>query len=294
MTLTGNHAVRFQSGRGGGIAVVGRLTMVRGTVTDNVAENLGGGVWAQGASAVIRDSTIDGNRTSVLERDAGANGAAAAVDIGSNELHAGTATISGTTISNNVSTLCCGSQSGGGLLMFVTTATVVNSTIVGNQANMVPGGFVTIGGGAGVSGVGGHVALIADTIADNTGYEGIYQILPAGGAGPFTVQGSIVIGATPVCNGAWLSLGWNLFSDSSCEVLFVNPTDRVVADALLGPLADNGGLTLTRQPLVGSDALDGVPLDSPGVCDGSIATDQRGVGRPQGAGCDIGAVERSP
>ena len=97
-----------------------------------------------------------------------------------------------------------------------------------------------------------------------------------------------------MCNGAWITLGWNLLSDTSCQQPYANPTDRIVADALLGPLSDNGGLTFTRLPLLGSAALDAVPVGSPGVCDGTIATDQRGIARPQAAGCDIGAVERAP
>ncbi len=56
------------------------------------------------------------------------------------------------------------------------------------------------------------------------------------------------------------------------------------ADPLLGPLQDNGGPTSTMLPAAGSPALNA------GVA--CPATDQRGVARPQGGGCDIGAVER--
>src|SRR5690606_23632283 len=54
---------------------------------------------------------------------------------------------------------------------------------------------------------------------------------------------------------------------------------------LLGPLADNGGDTLTHALLSGSPATD---TGGAAVCP---ATDQRGAPRPQGAGCDIGAYE---
>jgi hypothetical protein len=57
-------------------------------------------------------------------------------------------------------------------------------------------------------------------------------------------------------------------------------------------LAANGGSTMTRAPGTGSVAIDAVPVGTPVLCDGSIATDQRGVARPQGAACDIGAVEQ--
>jgi hypothetical protein len=60
--------------------------------------------------------------------------------------------------------------------------------------------------------------------------------------------------------------------------------DLVGVDPLLGPLGDNGGPTDTRLPGFLSPAL-----DAAGGCSG---TDQRGVVRPQGTACDMGAVER--
>ena len=70
------------------------------------------------------------------------------------------------------------------------------------------------------------------------------------------------------------------------------PTDLVPAagvqlpDILDPVLADNGGYTLTHALVPGSPAVDAVPTDC-----GPPATDQRGVPRPQGAACDIGALE---
>ena len=60
----------------------------------------------------------------------------------------------------------------------------------------------------------------------------------------------------------------------------------LVADAVVGPLTDNGGLTRTHALLAGSPAIDrgqSCPSD-----------DQRGVSRPQGGACDIGAYEYVP
>jgi hypothetical protein len=59
--------------------------------------------------------------------------------------------------------------------------------------------------------------------------------------------------------------------------------------AKLGPLADNGGPTKTLLPAKGSDAIDAIPAAN-AACT-SPGTDQRGDSRPQGARCDIGAVE---
>src|SRR5581483_6167731 len=55
-----------------------------------------------------------------------------------------------------------------------------------------------------------------------------------------------------------------------------------------GPLAGNGGPTPTLGLGAGSPALDKVPASGAGCS----ATDQRGIPRPQGAACDIGAFEQ--
>ncbi|MFZ1722907.1 MAG: choice-of-anchor Q domain-containing protein, partial [Dokdonella sp.] len=54
---------------------------------------------------------------------------------------------------------------------------------------------------------------------------------------------------------------------------------------LLGPLGDNGGATPTLLPDIDSPAINA------GADDVCTATDQRGLERPQGSRCDIGAVE---
>ncbi|MEZ5464970.1 MAG: choice-of-anchor Q domain-containing protein [Lysobacteraceae bacterium] len=59
---------------------------------------------------------------------------------------------------------------------------------------------------------------------------------------------------------------------------------------LLGPMQNNGGLTLTMLPATGSPAID---AGDPNLTN-CPADDQRGVSRPQGMGCDIGAVEAAP
>ena len=106
----------------------------------------------------------------------------------------------------------------------------------------------------------------------------------AGGT-PVSVTGTIIGGP---CETALTSLGWNLGTDASCGL---TGTGDLSADPLLAPLGDNGGPTPTRMLLPGSPAIDAIPTGTPRLCDGTLATDQRGVVRPQGTGCDIGAVE---
>ncbi|HKI85773.1 MAG TPA: choice-of-anchor Q domain-containing protein [Thermoanaerobaculia bacterium] len=62
-------------------------------------------------------------------------------------------------------------------------------------------------------------------------------------------------------------------------------TNSVTTDPLLGTLQNNGGSTETMALGAGSSAID------TGTNTGCPATDQRGVTRPQGPRCDIGAYE---
>jgi hypothetical protein len=62
-------------------------------------------------------------------------------------------------------------------------------------------------------------------------------------------------------------------------------TNIITANPLLGPLANNGGFTQTMALNVGSSAID---TGNDATC---ASTDQRGVTRPQGAHCDMGAYE---
>ena len=80
-----------------------------------------------------------------------------------------------------------------------------------------------------------------------------------------------------------VSAGHNLDDDGTCGL---GSAGDVVADALLGPLAANGGATLTHLPADDSPAVEG---GQAGPCE--VDVDQRGVARPQGDACDIGAVE---
>jgi hypothetical protein len=78
------------------------------------------------------------------------------------------------------------------------------------------------------------------------------------------------------CDGVVSSSGHNLS----------RPGDKNNTPAVLGPLADNGGQTLTHLPLPGSPAING------GQCVGGVTVDQRGAQRPTGVtACDMDAVE---
>ena len=79
-----------------------------------------------------------------------------------------------------------------------------------------------------------------------------------------------------------LDQGHNLsFAGAGCPVTFAG------GDPNLGPLDDNGGPSQTISLGPGSVAIDKIPPTGAGC----PATDQRGVPRPAGTACDIGAYE---
>jgi hypothetical protein len=85
------------------------------------------------------------------------------------------------------------------------------------------------------------------------------------------------------------SIRSNLSDDTSCGL--ATGTDRQRAPNL-GAHANNAGPTLTRVPQPGSPLIDSIPAASCHADGASgVTADQRGITRPQGAGCDIGAVE---
>jgi hypothetical protein len=74
--------------------------------------------------------------------------------------------------------------------------------------------------------------------------------------------------------------------DNTVNNFITSPESAILfADPLLGALADNGGPTQTRALSSGSPAID---TGNNSACP---AADQRGIVRPQGGGCDIGAYE---
>lgn len=84
----------------------------------------------------------------------------------------------------------------------------------------------------------------------------------------------------------WTSWGHNLIDDLDGCGLEVDPTsDQVGLDPRLCVLAENGGPTPTCALRSGSPAIDG------GVSSGCVPVDQRGLPRPAGGACDVGAFE---
>ncbi|WP_220454205.1 choice-of-anchor Q domain-containing protein [Nocardioides immobilis] len=196
----------------------------------------------------------------------------------------------------------------GGGLRIDGGATIVNSTIAGNRlferpfSQLIPDEITGYGGGIDHRGS-GNVTIVSSTITGNTalkaggGYtsgQGYAPIAPLTNVWPYRttllntiVAGNTVGGRLDNCHVSSMvieSRGHNLADDGSC--FLTGPGDRPGRAARLGALADNGGPTRTRMPLAGSPAIDA------GATGGCPGADQRGVRRPRGTACDIGAVER--
>jgi hypothetical protein len=145
--------------------------------------------------------------------------------------------------------------------------TLRNVTLSGNRA----------GQGGGLYQSNGATVLINSSVITNTS--------DGSGGGLFRNIGSVSVANTllafnapdncdePVGGGD----GSLQFPDTTCGDMLMT------ADPLVGPLADNGGNTLTHALLPGSPAIQGAQT---GICP---ATDQRGFARPAGGLCDIGA-----
>lgn len=185
---------------------------------------------------------------------------------------------------------------GGGILNLDGSLTVRNSTIARNQATGTGSALSGLGGGifAGSQAFPNSVSLAATTISENTAALAGDGVTNANMGGSTAIQfKNTLVAENGVMNclnngGTMTSLGFNWDSQNVCG--FNQITDWVDSDPMLGDLTEMNG-TAIYPLLAGSGAIDN------GSCtdhnDNPIATDQRGMSRPQGTVCDIGAYEAS-
>ncbi len=165
---------------------------------------------------------------------------------------------------------------GGGIYVHG-NANIVNSTLYANSA--ANAGGIQLSNSS-------SLTLTNDTIIRNTATNPVnYGNLNGGSAlTPMTLVNTIVADGSPKnCGGLVTSLGHNLSSDASCLLTGIN--DLTNTNPLLGPFANNGGPTYSFMPTASSPAVN---AGSNTYCP---ADDQRGVARPIGSACDIGAIE---
>lgn len=171
-------------------------------------------------------------------------------------------TLRNTTISNNTA---IGDGGGIELESFAGKLTIQNSTITGNSAS---GSF----GGGGISRVSGSgsIEIVSSIVSNNSHSTGDYEDLFTGGSVTATLS---AIGTAKYVSG--------FMPDTLTKSL-------MGMDFKLGPLTNNGGLTLTHALLPDS------PCINVGSNPANLPYDQRGASRNFGTGVDIGSFEYVP
>jgi hypothetical protein len=284
-TFTGNTA--NVGGRGGGISNSGALsiaTVTNSTFSGNAAtdelSSFGGGI-SNGGTLTITNSTVSDNSSTTegggLDND-------------------GTLTLTNCTISGNAATgtgfFGLVGYGGGIDNDFTGTLTVTNCTISGNSASSRMG-VGSFGGGIAESGVGSMTYVtLADNSAASGGGVALISRVSTGFPGVLSAVDSIFQNAhggnVYFTRAGFRSLGHNLFSDDPGVTLRFDSSDLLNTDPLLGPLANNGGPTLTQALLPGSPAINaGTPVVG-------VATDQRGAPRSLTGTTCIGAFQVQP
>lgn len=245
------------AGDGGGLYNEGTLTITNSVFTNNTATT--GGAINSTSTITITNSTFSNNSAT----DAGALMSAAM-----------TLTISGSTFSGNTANASSGS---GGAIYNFATATISNSTFSGNSAA-----------------IGGAIITLEDLTLKNNTISGNSALL-AGGAGLDIEDGTINLSNTIIAN----STGSDCYKDTVFPTIGTNTNNLVedgtcitttTGDPGLGTLSNNGGPTETLALLSGSVAID---AGNNAACAAAPVSnlDQRGVTRPNGLTCDIGAYE---
>ena len=257
-TFSGNSEPASTGTSGGAVNNSGTLNVSTSTFTGNSAQE-GGGVFNQ--------------KTATISNDTFANNIATVYGGGALLNAAGTMTVTGDTFTGNTGP-------GGGAIDNDTTLHISDSTFTGNTGGTNGGGAVDNFGSTTITQAtfSGNSSPYGANILNYTGYTlSLSMSLVANGQGG------------PNCGGgaAVTDAGYNIDTGSTCGFSTSNHSMSNTSPQL-GPLASNGGSTQTMALPLGSPAVDAIPPGTPG-CPGTA--DQRGITRPQGSGCDIGAYE---
>jgi hypothetical protein len=285
---------------GGGVYVSGAaLTVEGGSIKGNLAEGAeayGGGIFFTGSKATLAQTTISGDEVVAF----GANVHAGAGGIATNGSTGDS--LEGVTIAHDKVTVkaptTAGEAGGGGALLGGAATSLTNTTIADNTVSVTASNAaVALGGGLGVSGTtkfdfstvsdNGVVASATNratqggnlAVYDPNSVARVENTIVADGTGESPAYTNCYVGA----GSAIVSKGHNIDDTNQCG--FAGPGDQVNTNPNLLALAMNGGPVETVGLAPGSAAIDA------GAASGCPATDARGVLRPAGGGCDVGAFE---
>jgi hypothetical protein len=268
------------------------------------AHAFGGGV-ASGDPLVINRTTVDGNgananRTNGDDPDGHADANSAGIRAFSGSLTMTRSTVSNntTTASEDAATATLDSHGAGIALATAPGSSIENSTVAGNRNNIgVCIGcavFNHLGGGIEADGS-TTLAISSSTIANN----GPTTLNPAGKnlalrtgatasfrdtilADPFNAGGNCTAAAPTNLTSLGHKIEFSMTSGVTCDT--TPATGDQFIDPDLQTLGNNGGPTATMALLANSPAVNAAGTTGPAI-------DQRGIARPQGAACDVGAFE---
>jgi beta-glucanase (GH16 family) len=275
--------ITMQNGYGfqlaGGVLNNGDLTLDHVVIANNLMTTPAGDFWQGGAGIYNGEfSSLQLLDSSVVNNNSGWAGGGVFAFFNTQVI------IERSTISGNTA-----ADVGGGMRL-LGNGEIINSTISGNESTGWYGGAFFLTDGV--------VKMTNNTITNNISPDWAPAAVFVGtfGPGSATLNLTNTIIVDNITEGCFLapfgagavainSTGNNLFTDGTC---FPVSGDLIVVSSGLDVLADNGGPTETHALIPGSPAIDTANNA------GCPTTDQRGVVRPQGAACDIGAFELEP
>jgi uncharacterized repeat protein (TIGR02543 family) len=305
ITVSGNDAVRVMTVNSWATLTVENLTIANG------GGNYGGAFYNDGGILTVNNSTFSGNNAGV--NGGGIHNARGTLTVNNSTFSGnsandaaggalyndgGTLTVNNSTFSDNHAI-----DFGGGIFSdtYDTYSTIINSTFSGNTAGKSGGAVFNNGGQT--------TRIIHSTMTGNRAPEGGGLFSNNDSYTRTDIKSTIISGnvqldgTTPNDVAAadtfnrFNSLGYNLIGTAGSNVDFsleFNETgdQTSVDDPGLEALADNGGSTMTHSLLSDSPAFDKIlQSDCTDHQLFAVAQDQRGVSRPQGEECDVGAFE---
>jgi hypothetical protein len=315
---------------GAGNAILDGFTIMAGNANgaSNTPDESGGGMYNNSSSPTVMNVVFSGNSatlgggmynfdSSPMVTNVTFSGNSATYGSGGMHNYWSSPTVTNVTFSSN------SADSGGGMYNWDSNPTLTNVTFSGNSANDGGGGMhnynsspmvtnVTFSGNSATYG-GGMNNYNSSSMVTNVTFSGNSATYGGGGmhnynssptltnvtfsdnmadergGGMYNEQSNPIIQN----NILWGNSGGEIYNnisittvtDSVIEGGYAGGTNIITADPLLGVLGDHGGFTQTIPLLAYSSAID---TGNAVTC---ASTDQRGIARPQGARCDIGAFE---